>query len=220
MRRLPILAMLFALLGCHPHAIDVPAQVEAEVMAAASVRMVSDSFPCPPVLPALPVLDVAAAWDLALVYNPALREAAADVEAARGRLTQAGKYPNPKFIYEQEELGAREAPAGNVRLQVQQEVVTAGKRRLDRAIAGQGVDVAGAGMLTRRFEVLTRIRRAYYEYLAWLDAVQVNDEITAALRQGVAITRRLVEEVKNRPRTDLLRIEALLEEARSRQARN
>jgi cobalt-zinc-cadmium efflux system outer membrane protein len=46
----------------------------------------------------------------------------------------------------------------------------------------------------------------------------VNEEIVASLEQGLLITRKQVEEAKTRPRTDLLRIEALLEEARIRLA--
>ena len=55
--------------------------------------------------PAAAPLDVRALWDLALANNPSLREAEAEVEAARGRQVQAGKYPNPGFTYEEESIG-------------------------------------------------------------------------------------------------------------------
>src|SRR5205823_3639516 len=149
-----------------------------------------------------------------------LREAAADIEAARGRLIQARTYPNPRIAYAHEELGTSVAPKGTLTLQVTQEVVTAGKRRLDQSIATRETDVALLGLLSRKFELLTRIRRAYYDYLALVSTVRVNDEVVAALVQGVEITRLLVEQVKNRPRTDLLRLEALLEDARINQSRS
>src|SRR3954453_6794897 len=67
-------------------------------------------------------LDLPALWGIALVYNPELREAAADVDAARGRCLQAGKYPNPHFQYEEEDLGTSQAAAGTIRFQLNQEI--------------------------------------------------------------------------------------------------
>jgi cobalt-zinc-cadmium efflux system outer membrane protein len=151
---------------------------------------------------------------LALANNPSLREAAADVAAARGQLIQAQKYPNPRLGYHQEDLGTQQSPAGSIAVELDQEIVTGGKRRLDVAVAARGTDVAALAAVGRRFDVLTRIRRAYFEYLGWQETARVNEEVMAALRQGVDITRRLVEEVKTRPRSDLLRLQALLEEAR------
>jgi cobalt-zinc-cadmium efflux system outer membrane protein len=48
----------------------------------------------------------------------------------------------------------------------------------------------------------------------------VYEEVTAALQQGVDITRKQVEDLKTRPRTDLLRLEALQAEAKIGQARS
>jgi cobalt-zinc-cadmium efflux system outer membrane protein len=159
-------------------------------------------------------------WNLALANHPELQQAAAEVEAARGKLIQAGKYPNPRLTYEQEELGTSQAPPGTVRVQLAQEIVTAGKRRLDMARAAQGTEEASIRLASRRFSVLTRVRRAYYDYLGALDTARVNDDLVAALQQSVNITRQLVEKAKSRPLTDLLRMETLLEEARINEARS
>src|SRR5271167_4079676 len=70
-------------------------------------------------------------WQLTLQSNPLLREAQADVDAARGEALQAGKYPNPRFLYMQDTIGSRIAVQGNQSLMIAQEFVTAGKRRLD-----------------------------------------------------------------------------------------
>jgi cobalt-zinc-cadmium efflux system outer membrane protein len=64
------------------------------------------------------------------------------------------------------------------------------------------------------------VRRAYYDYIGWVVTVKTNEEIVGVLEQGLKITRRLVEEVKTRPQTDLLRIEALVEEAQINLARS
>jgi cobalt-zinc-cadmium efflux system outer membrane protein len=149
-----------------------------------------------------------------MTNNPSLREAEASLGAARGRLIQAGKYPNPTFHYDDEELGETKGPAGTVRLEIKQEIVTAGKRRLSVAVAARGTDAATLALLGRKFDVLTRVRRAYYDYLGWLNTVRTDREVVAALGQAVDTVRKLVEQAKTRPQTDLIRIEALLEEAR------
>jgi cobalt-zinc-cadmium efflux system outer membrane protein len=47
----------------------------------------------------------------------------------------------------------------------------------------------------------------------------VSRQVVGSLEEGVEITRKLVEQAKTRPRTDLLRLQALLEEARINLAR-
>jgi cobalt-zinc-cadmium efflux system outer membrane protein len=153
------------------------------------------------------------------VSNPALREAAADVEAARGRLIQAGLYPNPRFTYEESTIGSRLARQGNFNYLINQEIVTACKRRLDQAVAERETDTAAIGLVARNYEVMTRIRRAYYDYLGLQYLLQLNSETVATLERGIAITRERVETARTRPQTDLIRLEALLEEARINQVR-
>jgi cobalt-zinc-cadmium efflux system outer membrane protein len=175
----------------------------------------------PTLIARAPPPDLAALWELARVNNPTLREAEAEVEAARGQLIQAGKYPNPRLSYRESVLGTPQAQAGDLAVEATQEILTRGKRRLDVAIATRGLDAAGVALLNRRFDVLTRIRRAYYDYLGWAYTERVSAQMTAGLRQGVEITRRQVEEAKIRPRTDLLRLQAVLDDAvlTQRQAR-
>jgi cobalt-zinc-cadmium efflux system outer membrane protein len=216
MRRL-FIVMFAALAGCQADRAEIAQRVEAQVAEVASAQSLPDGVPvkgsaCLPILPE-PV-DLPALWSLALANSPALREAAASIEAARGRLIQAGKYPNPTFTYAQENLGTSADPVGTVRLEITQEIITAGKRPLDIAIHARGLDAASVALLGQKFTVLTSIRSAYYDYLGWAYAVQVNEAAVARLEEGLRITRKLVEQVKTRPRTDLLQIEALLAQAR------
>jgi cobalt-zinc-cadmium efflux system outer membrane protein len=153
-------------------------------------------------------------WNLALASSPELREAAAELEIARGQRIQAAKYPNPQVRAEQEALGTSVNPAGTVRVELSQEIVTGGKRRLDMAVADREFDAATLGLIARKFEALTRVRRGYYDFVAWSEAVRINQEIVRGLEQAAQITRQRVEKAQTRPRTDLLRIEGLVEEAR------
>jgi cobalt-zinc-cadmium efflux system outer membrane protein len=211
--------MLVLAAGCRG-AETVSQCVEAQVAAVAPVKAEPTIVPCsaPVAAPDGP-LDLAAMWELALAHNPSLREASAEVEEARGRFVQAGKYPNPLITYHVDELGSSIAPPGNMSVEVRQEIVTAGKRRLGRAAAERGLDASTVALVGRKFEVLTRVRRAYYEYLAFAYAAQVNREVVAALEAGVEVARKLVEDAKSRPRTDLVRLQALLEQARISLAR-
>jgi cobalt-zinc-cadmium efflux system outer membrane protein len=222
---IPRFAILLAITaaGCHasPDVGSVHIERLAQILAPDSP--VPSPAPGPTFLPCggsvIPVgchgpLNLRAFLDLALANNPSLREAAADVDVARGHLAQAGLYPNPRFLYEENTIGSQAAPEGNIVLQVNQEIVTAGKRHLDMAVASRETDAAALALLGRKFEVLTRVRRAYYDYAGWAVTVTTNEEIVAVLGQGLKVTRQLVEEAKTRPQTDLLRIEALLEEAK------
>jgi cobalt-zinc-cadmium efflux system outer membrane protein len=166
-----------------------------------------------------PPLDLPALWNLAVANNPVLREAAAEVAAARGQWLQAGKYPNPRFAYRESVLGTTQDPNGDLTLEVTQEIVTGGKRRLDLAIARRTTDLAAVALQGRQFEVLLRVRRAYSDWRSWAYTLRVSSDIVTALDEGVRATRRLVEEAKTRPRTDLIRLAAILEEARLTQDR-
>jgi cobalt-zinc-cadmium efflux system outer membrane protein len=165
-------------------------------------------------------LDLPGLWNLTLANNPALREAAAEVGEAQGRLIQAGKYPNPRVAYSEEDIGTKQAPAGSVVIQVNQEIVTGGKRRLDIAIAREGMNAAQIASLGRQFDVLTRVRRVYHEYLGWSYTLKANERIVASLEKSRDVLREHVEVVKDRPRVDLVRAESLLEEARINQERS
>jgi cobalt-zinc-cadmium efflux system outer membrane protein len=211
-RGVPLFLLLAA--GCRS-AEQVPHLVEAEVAAIAPVKAEPCVVPCAAAAPApAGPLDLAALWALALANNPSLREAAAAAEAARGKLVQSAKYPNPRVTYHDEEIGSFEGPPGNLTVEVSQEIVTAGKRRLDVAANQRNLDATMVALLGRKFEVLTRVRRAYYEYLGLAFTLQVNREVVRSLEEGVEVTRKLVEDAKTRPRTDLLRLQALLDQAK------
>jgi len=209
--------LLLLALGCQGPPMSVPRAVEVPSPDAV-VQTGPGSFRQCPAQPELQ-LDLPHLWELTLANNPTLREAEADVGAAQGHMIQAGLYPNPHFHYVQETIGSSLARQGNLIFEVNQEIVTAGKRRLDRAVAERETSAAAVGLLTQRFQTLTRVRRAYYDFLGLLHVLEVNREVVATLERGVEVTRQQVERAKTRPQTDLLRLEALLAEARINQAR-
>jgi cobalt-zinc-cadmium efflux system outer membrane protein len=208
--------MILALVaGCHACPVNVPEAIEAQVAAVGLAHAMPDGAPPVPAV-AVPdgPLDLPALWALTLEQNPSLREAAADVEAARGQALQASRYPNPRIAYAEESIGTSQAPAGAITIQATQEIVTGHKRRLDMAIAGQGTDVATVALMGRKFEVLTRIRRGYYDYLAWWRTIQAQQQVLATLEQGLTITREQVK-LGIRLEVDETRLQAVYEEAKS-----
>jgi cobalt-zinc-cadmium efflux system outer membrane protein len=204
------LPLLTGLLPCLMHPAAVPGQPPGPVPSITGVRAV----------PACGGVDLPSLWALALANNPELREAAADVEEARGRGVQAGKYPNPTISYAEYALGSSTMAAGSINVEVSQQIVTAGKRRLDMAVAARGTRIASVAFVSRKFEVLTAVRRAYYGYLAADEAVRTQDENVADLENGVKLTRQLVEVSRTLPQADLLRGQSILAEARVNRARH
>jgi cobalt-zinc-cadmium efflux system outer membrane protein len=103
---------------------------------------------------------------IALERHPELAAAYSRVEAARGQLIQAGLYPNPIVGWQADELGHKENGAGEQGPFLEQEIVTKGKLRLARAAAAQGVAIADWQAVTKRFEIITRVRTAHVDLLA------------------------------------------------------
>lgn len=68
---------------------------------------------------------------LALQSNPTLAQAVADIQAAEGRMIQAGLYPNPSAGYTGQQIGAAGA-AGQQGFFVEQSTVRGRKLKLGR----------------------------------------------------------------------------------------
>jgi cobalt-zinc-cadmium efflux system outer membrane protein len=151
---------------------------------------------------------------LSLERNPRLRQVAFAIEAAQGRALQAGLYPNPRISVEGEEIGPE---AGIQSLpQISQEIVTAGKLRLSRAVANREVGQAELALLGQRYALFTTVRQGYFEVLALQRRVEVLDELLKLVTQFHETARKLLkggriaeldvlpfEIEQNRVRTDL-----------------
>lgn len=98
----------------------------------------------------------------ALAKNPAVAEAAARVEALRGKWWQAGAYPNPVAGYSGSEIG-NEGRAGQQGAFVSQEFVRGGKLGLNREVVGWEIERAERLLVARRQRVVTDVRMGYYD---------------------------------------------------------
>jgi cobalt-zinc-cadmium efflux system outer membrane protein len=155
----------------------------ASLMLSPAVR--ADDPPEPLTLPRL--------LDLASKIHPDLAVARAKVDAARGQMIQAGLYPNPVVSPSIEELGNKDGPAGTPGVAFSQEFVTAGKLRLAQAAASYGVTAAEWQATTRWFEVVTKVRTAYYEVLAARREVETSDEAVRLSQESLKTIKTLAK---------------------------
>jgi cobalt-zinc-cadmium efflux system outer membrane protein len=110
---------------------------------------------------------------LAAANSPALRQAAADVEAAKGNLIQVRTYPNPTLGYEAGPNNNNTA-TGTHGVYIDQVVKTGGKLKLAAAAAEMDLRNAELALKRARSDLATQVRTAYYNLLVARETVRVN----------------------------------------------
>jgi cobalt-zinc-cadmium efflux system outer membrane protein len=147
--------------------------------------------------------------------HPDLAVALARTDAARGHLLQGGLYPNPTFTWEADEVGSNTSAAGTQGPILSQTIVTARKLRLASAAARAGVAAADWQTMTRWFEVISRVRLAYFEVLTARAEVQAGEEILKLAEDGLGVVRKL-QKAGIAAQPDILRAEVELEQTQMR----
>ena len=153
--------------------------------------------------------------------NPTVAQAANRVEAARGRCVQVGLYPNPVAGYIGAEIG-NEGQGGQQGSFVGQEIVTAGKLRLNRSVAEQEVRQAEWAWQAQRRRVLTDVRRSFYDVLVAQRTMELTEQLLHIGEEGVRSTESLMK-AKEVARAAIpphaLNAASIKESARNRRAR-
>jgi cobalt-zinc-cadmium efflux system outer membrane protein len=157
-------------------------------------------------------LTLAEAESLALNNNPTLTAASARVAVVRGQLRQAWLYPNPMLGYSGMEIGD-DGTAGQHGAMVSQNIITGGKRRLDRAALAQEVQHREAAFAAQRLRVLTDVRLRFNEALVAQRQLELLRELVEIADEAVKATERLAE-VKQIPLHVLLQTQIEAENAR------
>jgi cobalt-zinc-cadmium efflux system outer membrane protein len=115
---------------------------------------------------------------LAAANSPALRQAASDVEAAKGNLIQAKTYPNPTIGYMQDSSATNNT--GGIQAGfIDQPIITGGKQKLSSAMAQKDLDNAILALKRARSDLSTAVRNAYFTLLVDVETLVV----TRALAQ-------------------------------------
>ncbi|OHB81668.1 MAG: hypothetical protein A2V98_07005 [Planctomycetes bacterium RBG_16_64_12] len=113
---------------------------------------------------------------MALANNPTLVQAAMRVRAARDKCLQVGLYPNPVVGYSGAEIG-NDGSAGQQGAFLSQQVVTAGKLQLNRAVVWQEVEQAQHAWEAQRRRVLNDVGAGYYDVLLAQRTVQLQEKL-------------------------------------------
>jgi len=160
------------------------AEVPPMVMPSASAdrpafeRALAEMFPPSPALPADlvptdgPMLNLAELQQQMLAVHPSLRQAAADVDAARGAALQAGLPPNPSFGFEADTVGSGRT-AGQQGAKYEQLIKTAGKLRLAQAAALIDVLTAEVNLRRAQYDLITQVRATYFAVLVAQEQLRI-----------------------------------------------
>jgi cobalt-zinc-cadmium efflux system outer membrane protein len=150
---------------------------------------------------------------IAIAKSPRLRGAGFRVDAASGRVTQAGLYPNPTFAFDAEALAAESGGGGETIYRLEQEIVLGGKIRRTRGVAEVDRLSAQAILASEEFAVASRVTHVYFAAVA-------SDERFARRRDLAVMAEQLLQAASARveagaaTEADRLRAEVVVQRAR------
>gem|GEM_PF-459570 len=129
--------------------------------------------------------------EMALKANPTLRQAQAEIQAANGRKTQAGLWPNPTVGYSGEEISGGSSRGGQQGGFIEQRFVLGGKLALSRKVAGQDVKIAEIESEEQQLRVRNAVRLTGYRVLAAQEQLAVAREAVTLSEQSLETSHRL-----------------------------
>lgn len=143
--------------------------------------------------------------------HPRLRQATSEIESAMGERVQAGLYPNPRMETNNPEIWS--GRDSQINFGWQQDVITKGKMRLDKAAADQKVRVEESQYVIERMQVLTEVRVQYIRALAARERLRNSEEILTISRSARDVSVELMD-TGERNLTDVLLLKNQYERAR------
>ena len=127
---------------------------------------------------------------LAEESHPRLLAARAAVEAARGKAVQARLYPNPVVAGFSPQMAGPDSQWSGT---VAQDIVTAGKLRLQQQAALREIQKAEYELIRARFDVLRGVRASYYQLLVAQRRLEIYKLLLDIARRSYDIGRQLAE---------------------------
>ncbi len=179
---------------------------DVEFIVSPTVPGVPNAFPA-----SLPSYSLTDLERIALGRHPALAQAAAQVEAARGRWVQSGLRPNPTFGYSGQEIG-NEGTVGQQGLYASREFVMGNKLGLSQSAAAERIRAAEAAWRTTEMRVMADLRIAFINALVAQERLGLAQEIQRVSDDGVTVARARVE-ARESAQVDL--IQAQIEASRA-----
>ncbi|HKV64131.1 MAG TPA: TolC family protein [Candidatus Acidoferrum sp.] len=124
--------------------------------------------------------------------NPTLRQAEAEIRAAKARQQQSGLYPNPTVAYTGDEIRGGSVGGGKQGFFVQQTVVTGGKLALSRDVFGKEVKLAEVEAEEQRIRVQSAVKMAFLRVLAAQEFLYARRNMVMIAQDSLETQRRLM----------------------------
>jgi outer membrane protein, heavy metal efflux system len=124
--------------------------------------------------------------------NPTLRQAEAEIRAAKARRQQSGLYPNPTVAYTGDEIRGGSVGGGKQGFFVQQTVVAGGKLGLSREVFGKEVKLAEIEAEEQKMRVQSAVKMAFLRVLSAQELLDARRDIAAIAQDSAETQRRLM----------------------------
>jgi outer membrane protein, heavy metal efflux system len=145
--------------------------------------------------------------------NPTLRQAEAEIRAAKARQQQAGLYPNPIVGYTSDEVRGGSVGGGKQGFFVQQTIVTGGKLGLSRSVYGRETKLAELEAEEQELRVTTAVKIAFTRVLAAQELLETRRDL-ARIAQDAAETQHGLLNTGQADETEVLDSEVTAQRAR------
>lgn len=129
--------------------------------------------------------------ELASANNPTLIQARAQVNGTLGKALQAGLWPNPTLGYQAEKIGSMGTAGEFQGAFVQQEIVTAQKRRISREKYLARAQAAEFVALAQQYRVINDIRRQYWRAVGAEQLVKIHEQMVKNANDRLVTTDEL-----------------------------
>src|SRR6267143_1439446 len=139
-----------------------------------------------------PLVTLEQAQKIASESNPTLRQAEAEIRAAKARQQQAGLYPNPTVAYTGDEIRGGSDGGGKQGFFVQQTIVTGGKLGLSRDVFGKELKLAEIEAEEQKIRVQSAVKMAFLRVLAAQELLYARRDMAMIAQDATETLRRLM----------------------------
>lgn len=138
-----------------------------------------------------PLVPLASLQQIATENNPTLRQAEAEIRAAKARQQQAGLYPNPTVGYTGDEVRGGSTGGGKQGFFVSQPIVTSAKLGKSRKIFSEEVRLAEVEAEEQKMRVENAVRIGFYRVLAAQEMLEAKRDLARIAEDNAETERRL-----------------------------
>ena len=132
------------------------------------------------------------AENMARESNPTLRQAEAEIRAAKARQQQAGLYPNPQVGYTGDEIRGGSVGGGKQGFFVQQTIVTAGKLGKSRDVFANETMLAEIEAQEQKTRVESAVKIAFFRVLAEQERLDMRRDLSKISQNFAEVQRQLM----------------------------